>query len=89
MLGGLRAPDGRHRASLPLVAGVDLEGMSEIAGERARAQGHELGPWEAPAGDEAIALRAVCRRCGRVAYVRAEGGMAGSAGDALTEGCSG
>ena len=88
MLGGLRAPGGRHRASLPLVAGVDLDGLSDIAGERARAQGHELGPWEAPAGEESIALRAVCRRCGRVAYVRSESGMAGSAGDALTESCS-
>jgi len=73
---------------LPLVAGVDLQGMSEIAEEKARAQGHELGPWEAPAGEEEIARRAVCSRCGRVAYVRFETGMAGSAGDALTESCS-
>jgi hypothetical protein len=62
--------------------------MSEIAGDRARAQGHELGPWEEPAGEESIAWRAVCRRCGRVAYVRSESGMAGSAGEALTESCA-
>jgi hypothetical protein len=70
------------------VAGADLESMSEIAVERARARGHELGPWEAPAGEESVARRAVCRRCGRVAYVRSEAGMAGSAGEALTEGCA-
>jgi hypothetical protein len=73
---------------LRAVAGVDLESLSGIAEERAGARGHELGPWEAPAGEEDVALRAVCRRCGRVAYVRSEGGMAGSAGDALTEACS-
>jgi hypothetical protein len=62
--------------------------MSEMAEEKARAHGHDLGPWEAPVGEEAIARRAVCRRCGRVAYVRSERGMAGSTGDALTDSCS-
>jgi hypothetical protein len=89
MLGVRRTVSGRHGASLRLVAGVDLQSMSEIAEEMALAHGHDLGPWEAPTGEEAIARRALCRRCGRVAYVRSETGMAGSAGDALTECCSG
>jgi hypothetical protein len=70
------------------MAAPDVEDLSEMAGERARGRGHELGPWEPPAGEEAVALRAVCRRCGRVAYVRSESGMAGTAGEALSEDCA-
>ncbi|HEY7074349.1 MAG TPA: hypothetical protein VH418_03225 [Solirubrobacteraceae bacterium] len=71
------------------MGGVELEDLTQMAEHAARARGHELGGWDAPAGEETIALRAVCRRCGRVAYIRSEGGLAGTAGDALSETCSG
>jgi len=73
---------------MPVVAGVDLEDLRQMAEAATLAGGHELGGWEAPPGEEAIALRAVCRRCGRIAYIRSEAGLAGTAGDALTEPCA-
>lgn len=60
-----------------------------MAGEMARRNGHDLTAWEAPAGEESTARRAVCRRCGQVAYVRSEGALAGTGGAALTAPCSG
>jgi hypothetical protein len=60
-----------------------------MADELARRNGHDLGPWEAPEGEEAVARRAVCRNCGQVAYVRSEGTLAGTGGAALTAPCSG
>jgi hypothetical protein len=73
---------------LRFVAGLDLDDLSQMAEEAADAHGHDLGPWEAAPGEEAVARRAVCHRCGRVAYIRSESGIAGTAGAALTETCS-
>jgi len=41
----------------------------------------------APPGEELIARRTVCNRCGRAVYVRAEGTLAGMAGRAAAERC--
>ena len=71
------------------VAGARLEELTQMAWELAQLNGHDLGPWEPPEGEEAIARRAACRRCGHVAYVRSEGALAGTGGAALTESCSG
>lgn len=60
-----------------------------MAGELAQLKGHDLGDWEAPDGEEAVARRAICRRCGKVAYVRSEGALAGTGGAALTVSCAG
>lgn len=69
-------------------AGSDhLRDLCDTAADAARARGHDLGEWEAPPGEEAIARSAVCRRCSRVAYVRAEGALAGAVGPALVERC--
>ena len=67
---------------------VVLDDLCQSAGDMARAGGHDLGEWEAPEGEETFARSAVCRRCGRVAYVRSEPAMAGAAGPALTEPCA-
>jgi hypothetical protein len=71
------------------VAGAGLEDLTQMAGELAKRNGHDLGAWEAPDGEEAVARRAVCRDCGQVAYVRSEGALAGTGGPALTVRCSG
>jgi hypothetical protein len=60
-----------------------------MAGELAQRNGHDLGAWEAPDGEEAVARRAVCRECGQVAYVRSEGVLAGTGGAALSAPCAG
>jgi hypothetical protein len=65
-----------------------LEALCENASEAARDRGHELEAWMAPPGEDAIARAAVCVRCGRVAYVRAESGFFGAAGDALVQPCA-
>jgi hypothetical protein len=66
---------------------VVLDDLCQSAEDAARAGGHDLGEWEAPAGEESLARSAACRRCGRFAYVRAESSLAGAAGPALTEPC--
>ena len=38
-------------------------------------------------GEEDLARTVVCRRCGRVGYVRAEAGFSGVAGPVFTERC--
>jgi hypothetical protein len=65
----------------------DLDALCATASAAARARGHELGEWEARPVEEQVARRAVCRGCGAVAYVRAEAGLQGLAGAALTEAC--
>ena len=67
---------------------VVLVDLCESAEDAARSGGHDLGAWEAPPGEESLARSATCRRCGRVAYVRAEAPLAGAAGPALTEPCT-
>jgi hypothetical protein len=66
-----------------------LDALCQTAMDAALARGHDLGEWEAAPGEEPIARRSSCRRCGRTAYVRAESGLAGAAGTALTERCPG
>ena len=73
---------------MAVVPGQNLDDLSRMAEEFTRARGHDLGKWEAPPGEQTIARRAVCRRCGRIAYVRSERGLAGTGGSALTEACS-
>lgn len=63
--------------------------LCELAHERAVALGHDLSAWEPPPGEEEIAMRARCRRCGRTVYVRIEKGLEGIAGRAVTERCDG
>jgi hypothetical protein len=80
-------------SALSTLAGVtaghrdDLDEVCKNASEAARSRGHELSSWSAPPGEEAVARRAACRRCGRVGYVRAESGFVGAAGPALREPC--
>jgi hypothetical protein len=74
------------------MAGRDTDGLDElcrIASAAMQARGHVIELWVAPPGEEATARRAVCRRCGRSVNVRAEHGMTGVAGAALTERCNG
>jgi hypothetical protein len=66
----------------------ELAELCALAAAAAEKQGHELDDWIQPDRDEATGLRAVCRRCGRVVYVRAESSMQGMAGAALREPCS-
>jgi hypothetical protein len=61
--------------------------LCERTADAAHARGHELDSWATPPGQDGVARAAVCRRCGRVAYVRAESGFAGAAGEALTQDC--
>jgi hypothetical protein len=70
-----------------MAPGEHLLELCERAAEAACARGHALDPWSAPPDEDAIARAAVCRRCGRVVYVRAESGFAGAAGEALTQNC--
>ena len=69
------------------VGGGRIEHVCEMAAEAAQARGHDLGVWKRAPGEQAIARTAACRRCGRIAYVRLESGLAGAGGDALTEPC--
>jgi hypothetical protein len=61
-----------------------LAQLCRAAEERTLALGHLLGPW---AEEDEVARRAVCTRCGRAVYVRAEGGLGGIAGRACGEPC--
>jgi len=73
---------------------VDVQDESRLAGlcasiaERARGLGHDLAPWEAPPGEEGVAQRTLCRRCGRTVYARVEGDLMGVSGAAAREPCS-
>jgi hypothetical protein len=65
-------------------------GLAELCAQaeaRVSARGHVLTQWQAPAGEEAVARGADCRRCGRTIYVRAEGDLKGLSGRTLTEPC--
>jgi hypothetical protein len=69
------------------VVGGNLDDVCAMAADAAREQGHELGAWRAPVGEEDVARTAACVRCGRIAYVRSDSGLAGAAGEALTDPC--
>jgi hypothetical protein len=66
-----------------------LDQLCLVAAAAAERRGHDLGDWETPPGEEGTARRAVCRRCGSVAYVRVGQGMSGLSGDALFKRCEG
>jgi hypothetical protein len=74
------------------MAGQDTNGLGElcrIAAAAVQERGHVMEDWVAPRGDKALARTAVCRHCGRTVRVRAEPGLTGVAGRALTELCNG
>jgi hypothetical protein len=52
-----------------------------------RALGHDLGDWDDRSEGSVRAHRATCASCGRIAYVRVEGGLSGAAGSACRELC--
>ncbi len=58
--------------------------LCRTAERRSAALGHLLGPWKA---EEDVARRAICTKCGRAVYARAEGSLAGIAGRACGEPC--
>jgi hypothetical protein len=60
-----------------------LGALCRIATVNARRLRHVLGDWESVLDGR----RGVCRRCGRVVFVRAEGDLGGATGPALTEPC--
>jgi hypothetical protein len=65
-----------------------LDELCAIARSAAGARGHDLDPWQPVPGDQAVARRAFCARCGKPALVRADAGLSGLAGAALMEACS-
>jgi hypothetical protein len=65
----------------------ELDQLCLIAASAAERRGHDLRGWETPAGEDETGRRALCRRCGSVAYVRVGKGMSGLAGEALLERC--
>jgi hypothetical protein len=58
--------------------------LCRTAEQTTLALGHILGPWTIV---EDIARRAVCTKCGRAVYARAEGKLVGIAGRACGERC--
>lgn len=66
-----------------------LEELCRVASDTARRRGHDLAGWAPGADGDLRAQRAVCRSCGKVAYVRVGSGMSGLAGEALMQPCSG
>ena len=65
-----------------------LDELCEIAEGAATARGHRLRAWRGVPGEQDIARRTVCSRCGRAAVVRADKGLSGLAGAALLESCT-
>jgi hypothetical protein len=74
---------------VPHAESPELEQLCLVAARAAERRGHDLGDWETPAGEEDTGRRAVCRRCGSIAYVRVGQGMSGLSGDALFKQCEG
>lgn len=67
--------------------GDEIAALCRLASTTLGARGHEIDEWHTDSADPAIARRAVCRRCGLPVQVRAEGGLTGIAGPALTTPC--
>ncbi len=76
---GQRSAPAREESPVSLVC--------RTAEQKTLALGHLLGPWTAPPGEEEIARYAVCERCGRAVYARAESKLVGIAGRACGEPC--
>lgn len=70
-------------------AGPLVEELCSAARSRAKALGHRLGDWEDATEGRAVARRARCRRCDRVAYIRLEDDLLGMAGEAFAGSCPG
>jgi hypothetical protein len=69
-------------------AGDEIVALCRLADEVLRARGHDPGEWQTDSADRSIARTAVCRRCGLPAHVRAEHGLKGLAGAAVTTPCA-
>jgi hypothetical protein len=69
---------------VPASDNSQLDHLCRAAEDRVGALGHVLGAWTA---EGEVARRAVCTRCGRAVYVRAEGKLGGVAGRACGEPC--
>lgn len=67
---------------------MTVEELCALVEERARSLGHRLEPWEDTGEGVTASRRTSCAICGRVAYVRIEGGLLGAAGAASVEACS-
>jgi hypothetical protein len=70
------------------VRGDEIAALCRTASDALRARGHDMGEWGTDSADPAIARTAVCRRCGLSAHVRAEHGLKGLVGPALTSPCA-
>jgi hypothetical protein len=68
--------------------GDEIAALCRLASQALRGRGHMMGEWGTDSADRAIARTAVCERCGLSAHVRAEGGLRGIAGPALTSRCT-
>jgi hypothetical protein len=76
-----------HYASGAMEPAGVLGELCALAAARAERRGHDLDEWVHPPGEVRPARRAVCRRCGRVVYVRIENQLKGIAGTAVHEPC--
>ena len=65
-----------------------VDELCALVEERTRLLGHRLEEWQIVDDGGAIARRARCSICGRVAYVRSERGLLGAAGPAYAEPCA-
>lgn len=74
---------------MPHAESPQLEQLCLVAVGAAERRGHDLGDWVTPEGEDDTGRRAVCRRCGNIAYVRLGQGMSGLSGDALSKQCEG
>jgi hypothetical protein len=66
----------------------EIVALYALASETVRARGHDIAEWTTDAADSTITGTAVCRRCGLPVHIRAEAGLRGLAGAALTTPCT-
>jgi hypothetical protein len=67
---------------------TSVDELCTLVEKRARSLGHRLGPWQERVDKVTASRHATCTICGRVVYVRIEGGLLGAAGAAAVEECS-
>jgi hypothetical protein len=65
-----------------------IDELCALVEDRARSLGHRLDQWQDAGEGMTTSRRTMCTVCGRVAYVRIEGGLLGAAGPACSEDCS-
>jgi hypothetical protein len=68
--------------------GEEIAALCKLASQTLRGRGHDMGEWNTNSADPSIARTAVCRRCGLSAHIRAEHGLRGVAGPALSTRCT-